>query len=264
MPRFVRHTGTAAPRQRPMPRFVRHTGIAAPFRQQPMPRFVRHTGIAAPLRQPDLESELIAPVGADLEDLHAMHLDPGALRLEGHPHDGSWTGPHAFHGFRYRPDGTENPDFVLNQAPYRHASILIAGRNFGQGSQQAFAVIRLLQCGMRVIIAPSFGPVFHDDCFDFGLLPVTLDEPVVAGLGDQVGEHPGIEVTADLARQVIECPGMAPIPFAIDPRRRMSLLQGVDTTLDERLDHRDRAEELRERDRRLRPWLYDGPDRRDR
>ena len=231
---------------------------------RPAPRFVRHTGIAAAFRQPDLESELIAPVGADLEDLHAVHLDPGNVRLEAHPHDGSWTGRHAFHGFRYRPDGTENPDFVLNQAPYRDASILIAGRNFGQGSQQAFAVIRLRQCGMRVVIAPSFGPVFHDDCFDFGLLPVTLDEPAVAGLALRVGENPGIEVTVDLARQAVERFGMAPVPFDIDPRRRLSLLQGVDTTLDERLDHRDRADAMRERDRRLRPWLYDNPDRRDR
>ena len=230
---------------------------------RPTPRFVRHTGIAAPFRQPDLESELIAPVGADLEDLHAAHLDPGNVPIEGHPHDGSWTGQHAFHGFRYRPDGAENPDFVLNQAPYRDASILIAGRNFGQGSQQAFAVIRLRQCGMRVIIAPSFGPVFHDDCFDFGLLPVTLDEPVVAWLGDRVRENPEIEVTADLERQVIERPGLAPIPFEIDSRRRLSLMQGVDTTLNERLDHRDSAEAMRKRDRRLRPWLYDGPDRRD-
>ena len=230
---------------------------------RPTPRFVRHTGIAAPFRQPDLESELIAPVGADLEDLHAVHLDPGNVPLEGHPHDGSWTGQHAFHGFRYRPDGTEDPNFVLNQAPYRDASILIAGRNFGQGSQQAFAVIRLLQCGTRVVIAPSFGPVFHDDCFDFGLLPVTLDEPVVATLADRVRENPEIEMTADFARQVVERPGMAPIPFEIDPRRRMSLLQGVDTTLNEQLDHRDSAEAMRKRDRRLRPWLYDGPDRRD-
>jgi 3-isopropylmalate/(R)-2-methylmalate dehydratase small subunit len=226
-------------------------------------QFVRHTGIAAPFRQPDLESELIAPVGVELRDLHAVHLDAGDVPLDAHRHDGSWTGRHAFPGFRYRPDGAENPDFVLNQAPYRDASILIAGRNFGQGSQQAFAVIRLRQCGMRVIIAPSFGPVFHDDCFDFGLLPVTLDEPVVAGLGDRVAENPEIEVTADLARQVIERPGLAPIPFEIDSRRRMSLLQGVDTTLNERLDHRDSAEAMRERDRRLRPWLYNGPDRRD-
>jgi 3-isopropylmalate/(R)-2-methylmalate dehydratase small subunit len=224
---------------------------------------VRHTGIAAPFRQPDLESELIAPVGADLEDLHAVHLNPGNVPLDGHPHDGSWTGQHAFHGFRYRPDGAEDPDFVLNQAPYRDASILIAGRNFGQGSQQAFAVIRLRQCGMRAIIAPSFGPVFHDDCFDFGLLPVTLDERVVEELADRVSASPGIGMTVDLARQVVERAGLAPIPFRIDSRRRSSLLQGLDTTLLERLQHGASAEAMRERDRRLRPWIYDGPDRRD-
>ena len=236
--------------------FVRHTGIAA--------QFVRHTGIAAPFRQPDLESELIAPVGVELRDLHAVHLDGGNVRLDAHRHDGSWNGPHAFPGFRYRPDGTEDPDFVLNREPYREASILLAGRNFGQGSQQAFAAIRLRQCGMRAIIAPSFGPVFHDDCFDFGLLPVTLDEQVVQELADRVTANPEIAVTVDLARQVVERPGMAPIPFRIDSRRRASLLQGVDTTLLERLRHDASAEEMRERDRRRRPWIYDGPDRRDR
>ena len=154
------------------------------------PRFVRHSGIAAPFPQPDLESELIAPVGVELRDLHAVHLDGGNVPLDPHRHDGSWTGQHAFPGFRYRPDGSEDPDFVLNQAPYRDASILLAGPNFGQGSQQAFAVIRLLQCGMRVIIAPSFGTVFHDDCFDFGLLPVTLYEQVVGTLTDRVRTNP--------------------------------------------------------------------------
>ena len=235
--------------------FVRHTGIAA--------QFVRHTGIAAPFRQPDLESELIAPVGVELRDLHAVHLDGGDVRLDAHPHDGSWTGQHAFHGFRYRPDGTEDPDFVLNREPYREASILLAGRNFGQGSQQAFAAIRLRQCGMRVVIAPSFGPVFHDDCFDFGLLPVTLDEQVVRELADRVGANPEMEMTVDLARQVVERPGMAPVPFRIDSRRRSSLLQGRDTTLLERLQHTESTEAMRERDRRRRPWLYNEPDRRD-
>ena len=227
------------------------------------PRFVRHTGIAAPFRQPDIESELIAPVGVELRDLHAVHLDRGNARLAAHRHDGSWTGPHAFPGFRYRPDGTENPDFVLNREPFREASILLAGRNFGQGSQQAFAVIRLRQCGVRVVIAPSFGPVFHDDCFDFGLLPVTLDEEVVEDLAHRVRADPETGMTVDLAGQVVERPGMAPVPFRIDPRRRSSLLQGVDTTLRERLEHDASAEAMRERDRRLRPWVYDGPDRRD-
>ena len=226
-------------------------------------RFVQHTGIAAPFRQPDLESELIAPVGVELRDLHAVHLDRESVRLDAHRHDGSWTGRHAFPGFRFRPDGTEDPDFVLNREPYREASILLTGRNFGQGSQQAYAIIRLRQCGMRVVIAPSFGPVFHDDCFDFGLLPVALNEQVVEALADRVTANPGFAMTVDLERQVVERPGMAPVRFRIDPRRRSSLLQGVDTTLLERLQHGASAEEVRERDRLQRPWIYDDPDRRD-
>ena len=94
----------------------------------PVQQFVRHTGIAAAFLQPDVEGELIAPLGPGLQDLHDVHLDPGALVIEPHPHDGSWTGQHAFHGFRYRLDGSENPDFVLNQDAFREASILLAGR----------------------------------------------------------------------------------------------------------------------------------------
>ena len=245
------------------PRAARRGRGKAAVSRHPAAQFVRHTGIAAPFRQPDLESELIAPVGVELRDLHAVHLDGGNVRLDAHRHDGSWSGGHAFPGFRYRPDGTENPDFVLNREPYREASILLAGRNFGRGSQQAFAVIRLRQCGMRVVIAPSFGPVFHDDCFDFGLLPVTLDGQVVQELADRVGANPGIAMTVDLERQVVERPGMATVPFRIDARRRSSLLRGLDTTLLERLRHGASAEEMRERDRLRRPWIYDGPDRRD-
>ena len=228
-----------------------------------LPRFVRHTGIAAPFRQPGLESELIAPVGVELRDLHAVHLG-GRVPLDAHRHDGSRTGPHAFHGFRYRPDGTEDPGFVLNREPYREASILLAGRNFGQGSQQAFAVIRLRQCGMRVVIAPSFGPVFHEDCFDFGLLPVTLDESVVERLAARVRANPAIPMTVDLTSERIERPGMPPVPFSIDPRRRSSLLQGRDTTLLERLRYGASADAMRKRDRRRRPWIYDARDRRER
>ena len=221
------------------------------------PQFVRHTGIAAPFMQRDVEGEYIAPVGPELHDLHAVHLDPGTAALEPHTHDGSWAGQHAFHGLRYRPDGSEDPNFVLNQGPYRNASILLAGRNFGQGSLQAFAVIRLMQCGMRVVIAPSFGTVFYDDCFDYGLLPVTLGEELVGTVADRVRANPEAEMTVDLARQVIERPGLGPIPFQIDSRRRVNLLLGSDTTLDERLQHSDSAAAMRSKDRSARPWIYD-------
>jgi 3-isopropylmalate/(R)-2-methylmalate dehydratase small subunit len=219
-------------------------------------RFTTHTGVVAPFLRPDVEGELIAPVGEDLRDLHGVHHDPGSVSLEPHPHDGSWTGQHAFHGWRYRPDGSEDPSFILNRDPYRRTSILLVGRNFGQGSLQAFGAIRLRQCGIRVLIGPSFGPVFLDDCFDYSLLPVTLAEDVVASIAEAVLARPVVETTVDLVRQVVERPGLEPITFRIDARRRSNLLTGKDG-LDERLEHADSAAEIRSRDQRARPWLYD-------
>jgi len=239
---------------------VRHRGVLMAQER----RFTSHTGIAAPFLRPEVEGELIAPVGEELHDLHGVHVDPRAVSLEPHTHDGSWTGQHAFQGWRYRLDGSENPDFILNQEPYRRASILLVGRNFGQGSLQAFGAVRLRQCGFRALIGPSYGPVFLDDCFDFGLLPVTLSETVVERLAEQVLARPEDQTTVDLVRQVVERPGFDPIPFRIDPRRRAALLAGTDGTLDELLEHADSAAALRDQDRRLRPWLYDPPRRPDR
>jgi 3-isopropylmalate/(R)-2-methylmalate dehydratase small subunit len=219
------------------------------------PQFVRHTGIAAPFMQRDVEGEYIAPVGPELHDLHAVHMDPGAAVLEPHTHDGSWAGQHAFHGFRYRPDGSEDPNFVLNQEPYRNASILLAGRSFGRGSLQAFAVIRLMQCGMRAVIAPSFGTVFYDDCFDYGLLPVTLGEEVIEKITEEVVSNPGLEMTVDLENQLIEVPGMEPVSFSIDDRARDKLLQGM-SDLDEMLQHSENVVAFRSHDRDRRPWIY--------
>jgi|GEM_PF-320381 len=234
-----------------------HETVTMPQAHPHFIQFTRHTGIAAPFLRDEFEGELIAPLGPELHDLHAVHADPSNAVLEPHAHDGSWHGQHAFQGFRYALDGSENPEFVLNQTPYRDASILITGRSFGQGSLQAFAVIRLRQCGIRVLIAPSFGPVFHDDCFDYGLLPVTLSEGEVQRIAERVGENPRLMMTVDLVEQSVTRPDLGPIRFQIDPRQRMNLLQGTDQSLEERLQHRDSADAMREQDRRLRPWLYD-------
>jgi 3-isopropylmalate/(R)-2-methylmalate dehydratase small subunit len=224
---------------------------------QTRPQFTRHIGIAAPFLRDEIEGELIAPLGPELLDLQHVHMDPSHAVVDPHPHDGSWQGQHAFQGFRYALDGSENPEFMLNQAPYRDASILVTGRNFGQGSLQAFGVIRLLQCGFRVLIAPSFGPVFHDDCFDYGLLPVTLSESEVRRVAERVAESPRVMTTIDLLGQTVTRPDLGPIRFEIDPRRRLNLLQGADQSLEERLQHRDSADTMRAQDRRARPWIYD-------
>jgi 3-isopropylmalate/(R)-2-methylmalate dehydratase small subunit len=223
----------------------------------PAPRFVRHAGIAAPFLRPHVELEEIAPL---VPGLHLHAHGPGALAPQPHQHSpvpepNHHPGLHCFEGLRYRADGSEHAAFVLNQVPYRNASILIAGEQFGAGSLQAFAVMRLLGCGMRAVIAPSFGPVFYDDCVAFGLLPVTLAASKIASLARTIAADPALATTVDLDREVIERPGLKPIPFSVHPRLRANLLLGRDN-LDEVLEHRREAERFEQENRRRRPWMY--------
>ena len=219
------------------------------------PPFVRHTGIAVPFMRRDVEVEFIAPLGPDL---HILHTGPGMPEITPHTHDNASPVGHAFEGFRYRTDGSENPDFILNREPYREASILLAGENFGIGTVQAFAVVRLLACGFRVVVAPSFGPVFHDDCFDYGLLPVTLPLRTVEGLAERVTSRPRVPMTVDLERQIVERADMDPVPFGIEARLKNRLLLGSEEMeLEERLRYGDEARRVRDADRLRRPWLYD-------
>ena len=231
-----------------------------------IPRFVRHVGIAAPFLRSDVESEVIAPVvaGGHIHD-HGSH--PPAPEPHQHPrnpghHAGTHAvGQHAFEGLRYLPDGTENAEFILNQDPYRDASILIAGPNFGIGSMQAFAVTRLMACGVRTVIAPSFGPVFFEDCFIYGLLPVALSTDTISTIVTAIAANPRVPMTVDLERQVIERAGMKTIAFTMNPRLRANLLRGVDD-LDAIKKHERDAESFQNENRRRRPWMYEtGSDR---
>lgn len=229
------------------------------MRNSHIPRFVRHVGIAAPFLRNDVEIEIIAPLnpGSHGHD-HASY--PPAPESHLHPSDPDADGNlsvglHIFEGIRYLPDGRENPEFVLNQEPFRNASILIAGQNFGIGSTQAFALTRLMACGMRVVIAPSFGTVFYGDCFVYGLLPVTLGREPIARIVNAIVANPRVETTVDLEKQVIGRPGMEAIAFSMNPRLRNNLLLGLDD-LDEALKHTDDAEAFQNENRKRRPWIY--------
>src|SRR5688572_29589168 len=112
-----------------------------------METFTILTGVAAPLARENVDTDLIIPIKR-LVSLEHVDL-------------GKW----AFEAIRYRPDGTENPDFVLNQSPFRGASILIAHRNFGCGSSREGAVVAIRAMGIRCVIAPSFGDIFFNNCF---------------------------------------------------------------------------------------------------
>lgn len=133
-----------------------------------------------------------------------------------------------FYDWRYLEDGTPDPDFILNGPELRGAPILIAGRNFGCGSSREHAAWALENYGIRVVIAPSFADIFHSNCFQNGLLPVTLPDAQVRELMDRALAHPGTEMTVDLEANVVSDTSGFRAEFEIDPFRRQCLLEGLD------------------------------------
>ena len=146
-------------------------------------------------------------------------------------------GVNLFDAWRYQDHGEPgmdnsrrpmNPDFVLNQSRYRHASILLARKNFGCGSSREHAPWALSQFGFRALIAPSFADIFYNNCFKNGLLPIVLDEPQVARLFDEVAAFPGYTVTVDLERQIVIDAGGRELGFEVEAFRKHCLLNGLD------------------------------------
>jgi 3-isopropylmalate/(R)-2-methylmalate dehydratase small subunit len=121
-----------------------------------------------------------------------------------------------------------HPDFVLNQRPYANAQIIVAGRNFGCGSSREHAVWALVDGGIRAVIAPSFGDIFHSNSLKNGLLPVVLPAASVVALLAALRAAPGAHVRVDLVQQTVTGPDMAPMEFSIDAFSRQCLLEGLD------------------------------------
>ena len=133
-----------------------------------------------------------------------------------------------FHDLRFREDGTENPDFVLNRAPYRAARILVADANFGCGSSREAAAYAFHHQGFRSVIAPSFGDIFYGNCLQNGIVPVRLPAATCARLRRELTERPGTQLTVDLVRlRVVEADGQEHA-FAVGAFFRELLLQGTD------------------------------------
>ena len=133
-----------------------------------------------------------------------------------------------FRDLRFRTDGSENPDFVLNQEPFRKARILVADRNFGGGSSREQAPWSLMDYGIRCVIAADFGEIFYNNSLRAGLLPVQLDGAVCLRLREQLHERPGAHVRVDLPQQTVTAPDGAAYLFKIDPSRKHRLLEGLD------------------------------------
>lgn len=162
-------------------------------------------------------------------------------------------GPWAFEALRYRPDGDEDPAFVLNQPPWREAPILVAGRNFGCGSSREGAVWALLARGIRCVMAESFGDIFHANCFQNGVLPIRLAPEHVAHA--QAACTGGARWTVDLRSQRITLGDGGTLRFDIDPLRREALLEGLDD-IGRTLRLGDAIAAWQARDRTNRPWIW--------
>lgn len=203
-----------------------------------MQPFTTVTGPAAPLVRPNIDTDVIIRVE----------------RLVGTTRES--MGAHAFEVWRIRPDGSEDPEFVLNRPEFRGAPILLAGPNFGCGSSREGAVWALQGMGVRAAIAPSFSDIFRNNAFQNGLLPVVLDEAAVRGLAAQVEAAPGsARVTVDLEREIVIAPDGAQHRFRIDPARREALLAGLDD-IGLTLRQAEAIAAWQQADRAARPWVW--------
>ena len=153
-----------------------------------MDKFIRVTGAAAPLIRINIDTEVIIPIN----------------RLISHKR--GELGAYCFEAWRYAPDGSENPEFVINKPRYREAKILVTGDNFGCGSSREHAVWSLADFGFRCVIAPSFGDIFYWNCFQNGVLPIRLPQEQVNDLAAEIEATEQALVTVDLETQSITSP----------------------------------------------------------
>ncbi len=201
-----------------------------------MERFTTLTGVAAPLLRDNIDTDIIIRVE----------------RLTGTTRDS--MGAVAFESWRFLPDGAENPGFVLNQAAYRGAPILLAGANLGCGSSREGAVWAMMGMGLRCVIAESFGDIFFNNCFQNGLLPIRLPGDVVRRLAAS-SSGGNARLTIDLERQVVVAADGEAIGFAVEPMRRTALLEGLDE-IGLTLQHAEAILAYQAADRVAQPWVW--------
>ncbi|MSQ24688.1 MAG: 3-isopropylmalate dehydratase small subunit [Dehalococcoidia bacterium] len=175
-----------------------------------MQPFTKLTGIVAPLDRPNVDTDQIIP-------------KQFLKRIER-----TGFGQFLFFDWRFLPDGTPNPAFELNDAAYKGAGILVAGRNFGSGSSREHAPWALMDYGFRVVIAPSLADIFRNNCLQNGLLPLIVPEDVVAAIMTKAKAKKGYRLTVDLEAQVLRDSDGFEAPFQIDAFRRHCLLNGLD------------------------------------
>ena len=175
-----------------------------------MDKFTTLTGVAAPLRIVNVDTDMIIPKQY-LKTIKRTGLGIGL-----------------FSEMRFKEDGSENPDFVLNKPAYRNAKILVADDNFGCGSSREHAPWALLDFGIRCVISTSFADIFYNNCFKNGILPITVSPEDLDKLFDDADRGANATLSIDLEKQEIRGPDGGVVKFDIDPFGKHCLLNGLD------------------------------------
>jgi 3-isopropylmalate/(R)-2-methylmalate dehydratase small subunit len=201
-----------------------------------MDKFTSLTGVAAPLEIMNIDTDMIIPKQF-LKTIKRTGLGSGL-----------------FAEMRFRDDGTENPDFVLNKPAYRNAKIIVAGDNFGCGSSREHAPWALLDFGIRCVISTSFADIFYNNCFNNGILPITVSPDDLDKLFDDARRGANATLTIDLERQEIRGPDGGMVTFEIDPARKEKLLGGLDH-IGVTMERADAIASFEEKTGAVRPWI---------
>ena len=208
---------------------------------------VKLTGLVAPLDRSNVDTDAIIP---------KQFLK--SIRKTG-------FGPNLFDAWRYLDEGypeqevsarPKNPDFVLNQARYQGAEILLTRENFGCGSSREHAPWALGDFGFRVIIASSFADIFFNNCFKNGLLPIVLPKDSIDQLFLETNAQPGYRLVVDLTEQLVTTPTGMVLPFTVDEFRRYCLLNGLDD-IGLTLLHQEDIKRYEQRRKQHEPWIFE-------
>lgn len=175
-----------------------------------MQPFTTHNGLVAPIDRLNVDTDQMVP-----KQFLKLLTRQGYGRV-------------LFYDWRYLPGEKPNPDFVLNLPRYRGASILLARANFGCGSSREHAPWALLDYGFRVVIAPSFADIFHNNCLKNGILTIALPEAQIDELFRRANSEAGCKLTVDLHGQTISGDNGLEFHFDIDPFHKQVLLEGLD------------------------------------
>ncbi len=200
-----------------------------------MEKFTSLEGVAAPLKLVNVDTDKIIPKQY-LKTIKRTGLGKGL-----------------FAELRYKDDGSENPDFVLNQPAYRKAKILVAGDNFGCGSSREHAPWALLDFGIRCVISTSFADIFYNNCFQNGILPIQVSPENLAKLFDDAERGANATLSIDLAKQEIRGPDGGMIKFDIDANRKHRLLNGLDD-IGLTMEKKSKIENFEKKATDKRPW----------